>query len=82
MIRSLAALGMRVVDGKSVLEHARAVKSAEEIRAFRVSLATWEQSVRSLYGFAVPGVKESEGVRPSRPVRVSPAAASIRRPAC
>ena len=60
MIRSLAALGMRVDDGKSVLEHARAIKSAEEIRAFRVSLATCEQSVRSLYGFAVPGVKESE----------------------
>ena len=60
MIRSLEALGVRVVDGKSVLEHARAIKSAEEIRAFRASLATCEQSVRSLYGFAVPGVRESE----------------------
>ena len=60
MIRSLEALGMRVVDGKSVLEHARAVKSAEEIKAFRASLATCEQSVRSLYEYAVPGVKESE----------------------
>ena len=57
---SLAALGLRVVDGKSILEHARAIKSAEEIRAFRASLATCEQSVRSLYEFAVPGVKESE----------------------
>ena len=60
MVRSLEALGVRVVDGKSVLEHARAIKSAEEIRAFRASLATCEQSVRSLYGFAVPGVRESE----------------------
>ena len=60
MVRSLEALGVRVVDGKSVLEHARAIKSAEEIRAFRASLATCEQSVRSLYEFAVPGVKESE----------------------
>ena len=60
MIRSLAALGVRVVDGKSVLEHARAIKSAEEVKAFRASLATCEQSVRSLYEYAVPGVKESE----------------------
>ena len=60
MVRSLEALGVRVVDGKSVLEHARAIKSAEEIRAFRASLATCEQSVRSLHEFAVPGVKESE----------------------
>ena len=60
MIASLDALGVCVVDGKSILEHARAIKSAEEIRAFRVSLATCEQSVRSLYEFAVPGVTESE----------------------
>ena len=60
MVRSLEALGMRVVDGKSVLEHARAIKSAEEIRAFRASLATCEQSVRSLYEIAVPGIRESE----------------------
>ena len=60
MIRSLEALGVRVVDGKSILEHARAIKSAEEIEAFRASLSTCEQSVRSLYEFAVPGVTESE----------------------
>ena len=36
MVRALDALGTRVVDGKSVLEHARAIKSAEEIRAFRL----------------------------------------------
>ena len=60
MVRSLEALGVRVVDGKSVLEHARAIKSTEEIRAFRASLATCEQSVRSLHEFAVPGTTESE----------------------
>ena len=60
MVRSLETVGVRVVDGKSVLEHARAIKSAEEIRAFRASLATCERSVRSLHGFAVPGVRESE----------------------
>ena len=60
MVRALEKQGTRVVDGKSVLEHARAIKSAEEIRAFRASLATCEQSVRSLHEFAIPGVKESE----------------------
>ena len=60
MIRALADLGTRVVDGKSVLEHARAIKSPEEVKAFRASLATCEASVRSLHAFAVPGVKESE----------------------
>ena len=60
MIRSLDALGVRVVDGKSALEHARAIKSVEEIEAFRASLATCEQSVRSLHEFAVPGTRESE----------------------
>ena len=60
MIRALDTLGTRVVDGKSVLERARTIKSAEEIRAFRASLATCEQSVRSLHEFVVPGTRESE----------------------
>ena len=60
MIQALAELGTRVVDGKQVLEHARAIKSAEEIRAFRASLATCEESVRSLHAFAVPGVTEAQ----------------------
>ena len=60
MIHALAELGTRVVDGKQVLEHARAIKSADEIRAFRASLATCEESVRSLHAFAVPGVMEAQ----------------------
>ena len=60
MIQALAELGTRVVDGKQVLEHARAIKSADEIRAFRASLATCEESVRSLHAFAVPGVTEAQ----------------------
>lgn len=54
MIRSLEALGVWVVDGKSILEHARAIESAGEIRAFRASLATREQSVRALSHAAIP----------------------------
>ena len=81
MVRSLEVLGVRVVDGKSILEHAKAIKSAEEIRAFRASLATCEQSVRSLHGFAVPGVRNP---RPSATssARAWPGAGSTRRPVC
>ena len=60
MVRALDGLDRRVVDGKSVLEHAKAIKSAEEIAAFRTSLRTCEQSVLSLHEFAEPGMRESE----------------------
>ena len=62
MVRALDELGRRAVDGKSVMERARAVKSAEEIAAFRASLRTCEQSVRSLLEFVVPGMRESEAL--------------------
>ena len=62
MVRALDRLGRRPIDGKSVLEHARSIKSEEEIAAFRASLLTCEQSVLSLYEFATPGVRESEAL--------------------
>ena len=62
MVWALSRRGRRVVDGKSVLEHARAIKSEEEIAAFRASLRTCEESVRSLYEFTAPGMRESEAL--------------------
>ena len=62
MVRALDRLGRRVVDGKSVFEHAKAIKSAEEIAAFRASLRTCEQSVLSLHEFIAPGMRESEAL--------------------
>ena len=62
IIRALDELGRRVVDGKSVLEHAKSIKSEEEIAAFRASLRTCEQSVLSLYEFTAPGMRESEAL--------------------
>lgn len=62
MVRSLDGLGRCVVDGKSILEHARAIKSEEEIAAFRASLRTCEQSVLSLHEFVTPGMRESEAL--------------------
>ena len=62
MVRALDGLGRRVVDGKSILEHARTIKSGEEIAAFRASLHTCEQSILSLYEFVAPGMRESEAL--------------------
>lgn len=60
MINSLGERHCQAIDGKSILEHARAIKSAHEIAAFRRSLKTCEDSVRSLHEYAVPGTKECE----------------------
>ena len=60
MVHALEQLQYRVVDGKGLLEHARSVKSDEEIKAFCASLRTCENAVRSLYEFAKPGVTESQ----------------------
>ena len=62
MVWALERRGRRVVDGKSLLEHARAIKSSEEIAAFRVSLRTCEESVRSLHAFVAPGMSESRAL--------------------
>ena len=62
VVRTLDRLGRRVVDGKSILEHAKAIKSEEEIAAFRASLRTCEESVRSLHEFVAPGMRESEAL--------------------
>ena len=62
MVWALERRGRRVVDGKSLLEHARAIKSSEEIAAFRFSLRTCEESVRSLHAFVAPGMSESEAL--------------------
>ena len=62
MVQALDRLGRRVVDGKSILEHARAVKSEEEIAAFRASLRTCEECVLSLHEFVAPGMRESEAL--------------------
>ena len=62
MVWALGRRGRRTVDGKSVLEHARAIKSAQETAAFRASLRACEESVLSLYEFVSPGIRESEAL--------------------
>ncbi len=59
---ALQALGLELVDAKSVLERARAIKSLEEVRAFKRSLETCEASVAAMRAALVPGLRESDAL--------------------
>ncbi len=57
---ALSAAGIEVGDGQAVMEKARMVKSADEIRAMRCSIATAESGVAAMEQALVPGVTEQE----------------------
>jgi Xaa-Pro dipeptidase len=61
----LAALGregIEAMDGKGVMEHARAVKSPAELRAFVASLRTTEAAIADLRAALRPGMSEQEAL--------------------
>ncbi len=61
----LAALGREgivAVDGKGVMERARAIKSAEEVRAFVASLRTTEAAIADLKCALRPGMTEQQAL--------------------
>ncbi len=51
-----------LTDGKGILERAKAIKSAEEIRAMRVSYDACEASIARLKAAVKPGMRESEAL--------------------
>ena len=53
---------INLVDGKAVMERARAVKSLEEIDALQLSLETCEASVMDMKNKLEPGMAESEAM--------------------
>ncbi len=59
---ALADSGVTLLDGKMVLEHARSIKSVEEIRALKHSLTTCEAAMRDLRQQLVPGISEQEAL--------------------
>jgi Xaa-Pro aminopeptidase len=61
-LRALEAEGLEVLDGKVVMERARAIKSPEEIRAFKASLQTCEAAVADMRAAIRPGMRESEAL--------------------
>jgi Xaa-Pro dipeptidase len=59
-VEALGALGIGVHEGQAVMEVARAIKSADEIKAMRCALATCEAAMRVMQGHLRPGVTEQE----------------------
>ena len=54
--------GLQLIEGQSVMERARAIKSADEVGALRRSLQTCEQSVAAMRERLRPGMRESDAL--------------------
>jgi Xaa-Pro aminopeptidase len=61
-VRALEAAGLEAVDAKPVMEHARAIKSPEELLALQQSLATCEASIAAMRAALHPGMTEAEAL--------------------
>lgn len=59
---ALSATATRLVDGKVILEHARAIKSLEEVRALKVSLSSCEAAMGELHAQVKPGMTEQDAL--------------------
>jgi Xaa-Pro aminopeptidase len=57
---ALAEFGISVHSGEEVMEHARAVKCADEIRAMRRAIAACEASMRAMENALNPGMTEND----------------------
>jgi Xaa-Pro aminopeptidase len=57
-IAALQALGVSIQSGQEVMELARAIKSADEIKAMRCALATTNAALHVMHSHLVPGVTE------------------------
>ena len=58
--RALDALGIEVMSGGQLMEHARAVKGTDEINAMRCAMATCEIAVAKMREALRPGIAEVE----------------------
>lgn len=61
-IGALGAAGLEPHDGRAVLERARAIKSPEEVRAFKRSLETVEEAIGVMRDRLRPGMREEEAL--------------------
>ncbi len=59
---ALTDCGLTLSDAKQVMEHARAIKSLEEIRAYRKSLSTCEAAMYELRQQVRPGMTEQQAL--------------------
>ncbi len=61
-VRELQRHGLALEDGKAVMEHARAIKSPQELVAMRYSYDVCEQSIADLKASVTPGMRENEAL--------------------
>jgi Xaa-Pro aminopeptidase len=59
-VRALATHGIEVASGEDVMEHARTVKCADELRAMRRAIAACEASIGVMEGALAPGLSEND----------------------
>ena len=59
-VAALAAEGIGVFDGEAVMEHARAVKCADELKAMRRAIAACEAAMRVMQEALAPGMTEND----------------------
>ena len=57
---ALARRGVEITDGEEAMEHARAIKSDEEIAAIKESIAACEAGIAAMYRAMQPGMTENE----------------------
>jgi Xaa-Pro aminopeptidase len=59
---ALVGAGFELVDAKKILEHARSIKSLEEIQALKASLSTCEAAMVDLRAQLSPGMTEQQAL--------------------
>ena len=59
-VRALATHGVEVASGEDVMEHARTVKCADELKAMRRAIAACEASIGAMEGALAPGLSEND----------------------
>lgn len=60
--KALIAAGLELVDAKKIMEHARSIKSLEEIGALKHSLRTCEAAMAELRAQLTPGMSEQQAL--------------------
>ena len=59
-LRALVALGLEVMDGQEVMDHARLIKGEDEVNAMKCAVATTEIAMAAMREELRPGVAEVE----------------------
>ncbi|TGN99174.1 M24 family metallopeptidase [Burkholderia sp. USMB20] len=59
-VYALQEEGVRVADGQALMEHARAVKSPDELELIKAAVAVCEQGIQRMHDVLTPGMSEQD----------------------